>query len=133
MFSCEFCEIFKNTSLKNTSERLLPIRWTSRTSCLSYVRSIYVLYPRGKEAVAQTYSVKKVFSEISQNPQENTYARVSILINFIKIEALAQVRSERNSLHNRKSPQTKKICEHVRLVEVKKASTIFWHCLSFRI
>ena len=33
-----------------------------------------------KEAVAQTCSVKKVFLEISQNSQENTCARVSILI-----------------------------------------------------
>ena len=32
------------------------------------------------EAVAQTFSVKKVFLEISQNSQENTCARVSILI-----------------------------------------------------
>ena len=32
------------------------------------------------EAVAQTCSVKKVFLEISENSQENTCARVSILI-----------------------------------------------------
>ena len=46
------------------------------------------------EAVAQTYSVKKVFLEISQNSSENTCARVSILIKlqpFMKIETLAQV------------------------------------------
>ena len=40
------------------------------------------------EAVAQRCSVKKVFLEISQNSQENTYARVSFLItlrgNFIE-------------------------------------------------
>ena len=41
-------------------------------------------------------SVKNVFLEISQNPQENTCARDSFLIksqacNFIKKEALAQV------------------------------------------
>ena len=42
-------------------------------------------------------SVKKVFSEISQNSQENTCPRASFLIklqasrNFIKKEALAQV------------------------------------------
>ena len=34
----------------------------------------------GVEAVAQTCSVKKVFLEISRNCQENTCARVSILI-----------------------------------------------------
>ena len=46
----------------------------------------------GLEAVAQRCSVKKVFSEISQNSQENTCARVSILIKlFIKKETLAQV------------------------------------------
>ena len=32
------------------------------------------------EAIVQMYSVKKVFSEISQNPRKNTYARVSFLI-----------------------------------------------------
>ena len=52
----------------------------------------------GAEAVVRRCSVKKVFLEISQNSQENTCARASILINlqaqacnFIKIEALAQV------------------------------------------
>ena len=36
-------------------------------------------------------SIKKVFQEISQNLQENTYSRVSFLIKFIKKETLAQV------------------------------------------
>ena len=45
------------------------------------------------EAVAHTYSVKNMFLEISQNSQENTCARVSILIKFIKIDTLAQVLS----------------------------------------
>ena len=36
-------------------------------------------YPKA-EAVAQRCSVKKVFLEISQNSQENTFARVSFLI-----------------------------------------------------
>ena len=43
-------------------------------------------------------SIKKMFLEILQNPQENNYARVSFLIklqastcNFIKMETLAQV------------------------------------------
>ena len=50
------------------------------------------------KAVAQRSSVEKVFLEISQNSQENTLARVSILIklqakacNFIKKETLAQL------------------------------------------
>ena len=49
------------------------------------------------EAVAQRCSVKKAFLKISQNSQENTYARVSLLIkpeaacNFVKKEALALV------------------------------------------
>ena len=34
------------------------------------------------ETVALTYSAKKVFLEISQNPQENTCARVSVIIKF---------------------------------------------------
>ena len=44
------------------------------------------------EAVAQRCSVKKLFSEISQNSQENTCARFSFLIK-LKKEALAQVSS----------------------------------------
>ena len=36
-------------------------------------------------------SVKKVFLEILQKSQENTCARVSFLIKFIKKETLAQV------------------------------------------
>ena len=48
------------------------------------------------EAVAQRFSVKKVFIKISQNPQENTCARVSFLIKLqawglIKKEDLAQL------------------------------------------
>ena len=50
------------------------------------------------KAVARRWSVKKVFLEILQNSQENTCARVSLLINlqakacnFIKRETLVQV------------------------------------------
>ena len=51
---------------------------------------------RKAEAVAQRLSVKKVFLEISQNPQENACTRVSFLLtlqacNFIKKETLARV------------------------------------------
>ena len=42
------------------------------------------------EAVVQRCSVKKVFLEISQNPQENTCAKVSFLI---KLQSLGQVLS----------------------------------------
>ena len=40
----------------------------------------YASTPQETEAVAQRYSVKKVFLEVSQNSQENTCARVSFLI-----------------------------------------------------
>ena len=50
------------------------------------------------EAVGQRCSVKKVFLEISENPQESTCARVTFLIKlqalacaFIKKETLAQL------------------------------------------
>ena len=48
------------------------------------------------EAVTKRYSVKKVFLEIWQNSQKNTYDRVSFLIklqayNCIEKETLAQV------------------------------------------
>ena len=42
------------------------------------------------EAVVQRYSVKKVFLEISQYSQENTWPESLFLINFIKKEAQAQ-------------------------------------------
>ena len=43
------------------------------------------------QAVTQWCSVKKMFLEISQSLQENTCARVTFLLNFIKKETLAQV------------------------------------------
>ena len=48
------------------------------------------------KTVAQVFSSKEVFLEISQSSQENSCARISILIklktcNFIKIETMAQV------------------------------------------
>ena len=53
---------------------------------------------RRAEAVARMCSVKKVFLKISQNSQENTFAKVSFSVklqpkacNFINKEALAQV------------------------------------------
>ena len=75
MFSCEFCEISKNTFF---------------TEHLRVTASGY-FYPMGKildkhlwntEAVAQRCSLKKVFLEISQNSQENTCARVPFLTNL---------------------------------------------------
>ena len=41
-----------------------------------------MLYTANFFVVVQRCSIKKVFSEISQNSQENTYARVSFLIKF---------------------------------------------------
>ena len=51
----------------------------------------YQYVQRFTDAVGQMCPVKKVFSEILQNSQENTCARASLLIKFIKIETLAQV------------------------------------------
>ena len=39
---------------------------------------------RASEAVDRRCSVKEVFLEISQNSQENTFARVSFSVNFAK-------------------------------------------------
>ena len=44
-----------------------------------FVNNSVTLSPRS-EAVAQRCSIRKVFSEISQNSQGNTFARVSFLI-----------------------------------------------------
>ena len=48
---------------------------------LSYFLEIHYwkAYERSLEAVVQRYSVKKLFLEISQNSQENTFARDSFL------------------------------------------------------
>ena len=111
-------------TLKNISVGNLPKDITQQDICelfhlnsTSYLQDIYnIHFPKnnknGKfkvfvfiralthitEAVVRRCSVEKVFIEISQNSQENTYARVSFLIkfqakicNFIKKEALAQV------------------------------------------
>ena len=43
------------------------------------------------EVVVRMCSVKKMFLEISQNSEENMGVRVSFLLNFIKIETLAQL------------------------------------------
>ena len=71
--------------------------------CISFiVENIQFRYvddisrPLLTEAVAQRFSVKKVFIKISQNPQENNCARVSFLIKLqarglIKKEDLAQL------------------------------------------
>ena len=82
MFSCEFCELFKNTCFV---EDLLKQK--------DFLK-------HQTEAVVQRCSLKKVFLEILLNSQENTFARVSILIKwltsackFIKKETLAQVPS----------------------------------------
>ena len=46
----------------------------------SWEKGAFLFYPA--EAVVQRCSVKKAFLEISQNSQENTCARVSLLIKF---------------------------------------------------
>ena len=53
--------------------------------------SIYYVGFVVPEAVAQICLVRKVFSEISQNSQEDTFAGVAFLIKFFKKETLAQV------------------------------------------
>ena len=84
MFSCEFCEIFKNNSYRTP---LLTASFTPRdtsvtprdtsvtprdTPLLSDALDILMsLYFRSSHRMC---SVKKVFLEISQNSQENTCA-----------------------------------------------------------
>ena len=50
------------------------------------------------EAVARSYSVKKVFVKILQNSQENTCARVSFLI---KLQAWGLTESEKGCWHHK--------------------------------
>ena len=64
----------------------------NRLDLVLQYRSVFLLilstHLKDSEAVARRCSVKKVFLKISQNLQENTFARVSFLI---KIQALVQV------------------------------------------
>ena len=60
VFSCEFCEIFKNTLFHRTP-------------------SVAASENLKAEAVVRGCSVIKVFLEISQNSQQNTCSRVSFL------------------------------------------------------
>ena len=75
-FSVNFVKVFKTAFLLSTYELLLLL----------------------SEVIAYRCSLKKVLQKISENPQENTSARVSSFIklqadpcNFIKKETLAQV------------------------------------------
>ena len=76
MFSCEFCEIFKNTFFPRTP----PVAASEELKA---------------EAVVRRCSAKKVFLESPLNSQENTCAGVSFLqpwsYDFIKKEPLSQV------------------------------------------
>ena len=61
--------------------RLNQARWeVCKFSIFFFNFRRYLFYHRFAEAVAQSCSVKKLFLEISQNSQENTCARVSLLI-----------------------------------------------------
>ena len=51
----------------------------------------FPIFGLNTEAIVRRCSVKKVFLEISQNSRENTCARVTFLMKFIKKETTAQV------------------------------------------
>ena len=82
-------KMFRYLSYKQTFLNLpKPIAGLMKTSFQKVKsRNIYYMSPRAlkcsildEEAVVRMYSVKKVFLEISQHSQENTYARASFLI-----------------------------------------------------
>ena len=77
MFSCEFCEIFKNTFLESTYD---GYSWIE----IIFHKKLHTFRSSRPEVFC-----KEVFLEISQNSQENIYARVSFLINFIIIFLLS--------------------------------------------
>ena len=87
MLYCEFCEISKNTFFHKS-----PLVTASESNRYSFFyRKSFTKLSVLSEAVVQRCSVKKVFLNILQNLRENTCARVSFLINFIKEGTLAQV------------------------------------------
>ena len=92
VFSCEFCEIFKNTFF---TDHLRTI-----ASAISYLLINFHVCPTFKshlvffdwriirtflfsEALVRRWSVKKAFLKISENSQENTGAIVSFLIKLL--------------------------------------------------
>ena len=83
MFSCEFCEIFKNTFFYRTPS----VAASAKTYSYKMIASRFVFQRFSRtlnfhtlETVSQRCSVKKVFLEILQNSLENTCATVSFLI-----------------------------------------------------
>ena len=74
------CENFFSTISWNTVSGSFHETWNT------FMKYFYFSI-QNSEAVFQTCSVKKVFLEISQNSQENTYTRVSFLI---KLQAWGQ-------------------------------------------
>ena len=87
VFSCEFCE---HVFLQDTSGgcQLQITTFSGRTDFESIKNNFGGVHSFARlhtsEAFVQKCSVKKVFLNISQNPHENTCARVSFLIKFIK-------------------------------------------------
>ena len=92
IFSCEFYELFKNTSfteqLRTIASDALDFIFVSRFA-LENTKACLVTVVT--EAITWRCSVRKLFLEVSQKSQENTCARVSFLIklqadacNFIK-------------------------------------------------
>ena len=81
MFSCDIFEIFKNTYFEEHMQTAASVKFQnpSINDCC-YTQEIML------RSTHRRPSVRKVFSEISQNSQENTCARVS----FFKKETLAQ-------------------------------------------
>ena len=74
-----FCKFRKKDGKELISEYFCEMK-------KGWVRIIFFFYR--SEAVVQRCSVKKMFLKISQNSQENTCGRVSILIN---LQSLTQV------------------------------------------
>ena len=93
----QLSQIFYQNSYRNFLSKERSLFGKLRFSAFFYI-TVFATQ-NFSESVVQRCSIKKVFLKISQNLQENTYARVSFLINlqvwgnFIKKEAQAQVLS----------------------------------------
>ena len=78
---CDMCLTRnKENNILNVNDKTYKLAKTVRKTLSKAILSGIALHLDSSEAVTQACSVKKVFLEISQNSQENTYARVSILI-----------------------------------------------------
>ena len=136
MFSCEFCETFKNTFFYRTFPvAASEVNKSVGTNCICELQ-----LDKSTKVVVRRSSVKQVFLEISLNSQEKVCARASFLINlqvfscefceiskdtfFYRTPLVAASKSSRvlNSINNLFG------LLFVKIIPIHTVYHIFWNC-----